>query len=114
MRNDDRELLELAAKAAGLSGNWQRELDENQENWRFIVPYQNPGLATGYYWNPIADDGDALRLAAALKFTVDFESGAVWGAGDLDETRLGHATADEPCMRRAIVRAAAEIGRRIA
>lgn len=99
MNTEDRELLELAAKY------YVPESFRGNEN------YLRGLLET---WNPLKDDGDALRLAAALKFTVDFENGAVWGAGDLDEKRLGHTTADEPCMRRAIVRAAAEIGRRMA
>lgn len=101
MSTGDWELLELAAKAAGV------------KDFVFCDETGSPFDALGY-WNPLDCDGDALRLAAALKFTVDFESGAVWGAGDLDETRLGHTTADEPCVRRAIVRAAAEIGRRMA
>ncbi len=105
MNTEDRELLRLAAKAAG----W--ELRPHSNGW-FLCGQGREFLWLA--WNPLIDDGNALRLAAALKFTVDFESGAVWGAGDLDETCLGHTTADEPCMRRAIVRAAAEIGRRMA
>lgn len=98
----DRELLEYAAKAAGIEA-----------------------YAGAYYdgervWNPLADDGDALRLAVmcnirifpdsytdetSTAFTV-VSSGIVgldtwerWGDDKMAATR------------RAIVRAAAEIGR---
>lgn len=112
MSAENRELLQLAAKAACLEG-----AQYQCGHWleiRYGMTEAMWSETLDRYWSPLEDDGDALRLAAALKFTVDFESGVVWGAGDLDETRLGHATADEPCVRRAIVRAAAEIGRRMA
>ncbi len=41
----DRELLEYAAKAAGLDHLWVVEIDGISPNW-----------------NPLTDDGDALRL----------------------------------------------------
>ncbi len=106
MSQTDRELLELAAKAAGYN--------------RF------PGHAAQMVdsgWSPLADDGDALRLACILGLTVecDFHDSDTCTAS---ETR-GEALADEQsgmlgevigepefaATRRAIVRAAAEIGR---
>ncbi|QEY62499.1 hypothetical protein FXN65_10580 [Metapseudomonas lalkuanensis] len=95
----DRELLELAAKAInGIydSGTGCISLDGG-------IDYEQ--------WEPLDDAGDAFRLAAALQFSVDFENGSVWGAGDLDMTRLGKVSVEQPCFRRAIVEAAAEIGR---
>ena len=96
----DRELLELAAKAAGY---------EYAKNGGYIVVDGIPGN-----WNPLSDDGDALRLAVRLEMDVSLGlRGAVIEQGhghkvqDIDD--------DDPyaAARRAIVRAAAEIGRRM-
>ena len=57
----DRELLELAAKAAGIELVWR-----NFSN----VPNLFKGLSSDEIWNPLADDGDALRLAATLGMWV--------------------------------------------
>lgn len=54
-----RRLLELAAKAAGLSMNWNMGAPMVDES--------------GRYWNPITDDGDALRLEVTLKATAAWE-----------------------------------------
>ena len=105
----DRELLELAAKAAGMKdGTW-------------FDGYNDEGSDTGDYWNPLTDDGDALRLAVKLWL-------AVWTAVDngrppMYALALGggypntiraeelHDTDPYAATRRAIVRAAAEIGK---
>lgn len=118
----DRELLELAAKAAGLHiDDW---------NCDIAVMYfwdgdpQNPER-NHYYWSPLTDDGDALRLAVKLDIEIyqgDDEGPAVfagyWGKPERrDVARLYciEPLADDPCAAtcRAIVRAAAEIGRRM-
>lgn len=92
----DREMLELAAKAAGVDARrlphaWPERFDDDQ-------------------WNPLIDDGDAFRLAVDLGLVADFsrpsagkpyKQHAIW----LDETMSNAELA-----RRAIVRAAAEIG----
>lgn len=96
---DDRELLEMAAKAAGIVG-------EYSEAHKCFASYMEPG------WNPLSDDGDALRLAVKLEMTIR-------SFGHLVSVMAPHqCQADEysngdPCAatRRAIVRAAAEIGR---
>ena len=89
----DRELLELAAKASGeLTASW----------------YGNDAYFDGVLsrWNPLEDDGDALRLAVKLAFELDF--GYKNGAAVRHST--GIKVLDDN-YRRAIVRAAAEIGR---
>jgi hypothetical protein len=100
----DRELLELAAKAAGY---WAAEF-----NCPANLPHKN--------WNPLTDDGDALRLAVKLKMTVDtdYNGGTFAGNADIgiDEPEYGYQEGmgeKDPyaATRRAIVRAAAEIGR---
>ena len=92
---DDRELLELAAKAGGY--------DYKPQNGAIVVG----GIPAN--WNPLTDDGDALRLAMHLGFTV--EPGRCW------HSPYGPAFGEDvldgelKSTRRAIVRAAAEIGR---
>ena len=101
----DRDLLELAAKAAGLKiaahPNW-----EGAKNLIFI--------SGGANWNPLTDDGDALRLAVKLLLEIDI---ALTGIA-VRTPRGGKALVDvdeEPdiyaATRRAIARAAAEIGK---
>ena len=96
----DCELLELAAKAAGFQ-NYTMRGD---------TVFVETGAArgdSGYYWNPLTDDGDALRLAVML------------GLYDLDallfqfgnDPLIDTGTDPYAATRRAIVRAAAEIGR---
>ncbi len=89
----DKELLELAAKAAGVI---HPEVLANH-------------LASG--WNPLADDGDALRLAVKLEIHITNSKTYAW-ASTLQRTATEYIESD-PCAatRRAIVRAAAEIGR---
>lgn len=90
----DQELLETAAKAAGMNIEWQ------PCGWA----HNNE---TGCEWNPLTDDGDALQLAAKLAMCVDFMDGRVI-AGELSEVVIDFEDED---YRLAIVRAAAEIGR---
>ena len=84
----DKELLELAAKAIGL--RWSYDLN----------------LKT---WNPLTDDGDALRLAVRLGFFIHIGKYHV----AIDGTAIEEAYRNEPyaATSRAIVRAAAEIGK---
>ena len=93
----DRELLELAAKAAGMKpGSWFDGLNDE-------------GRETGDYWNPLTDDGDALRLAAALEIDIAFNGSPdiVWADDNWSEPGCDDRAA---ATRRAIVRAAAAIG----
>ncbi|MCY1376382.1 hypothetical protein D9M69_638690 [compost metagenome] len=99
----DRELLELAAKAAGIGPVLCYETSRNCLRIGDRKSYR--------LWRPLTFGGDTLQLAGKMKFTLDFENGTVWGAGDLDMTALGKTSDKQPCMKRAIVRAAAEIGR---
>ena len=67
-------------------------------------------------WNPLLDDADALRLAVKLKLRIGGDDTARVDYGLYDAGNCGFI--DEPigcdrmaATRRAIVRAAAEIGR---
>lgn len=110
----DRELLELAAKAAGLkidrspyngggSGNTGFDMMGNA-----VLDWDN-----NERWNPLTDDGDALRLAVKLNMELVVPN----GGKDVYAGRL-LLDAFEPvnddayaATRRAIVRAAAAIGK---
>ena len=73
----DKELIELAAKAAGFEGEWQRDTNFVQERYCFEIPYNNQGVMTSVEWNPLREDGDALRLAVKLQLEIRFGPGAV-------------------------------------
>jgi hypothetical protein len=99
----DRELLELAAKACGLKNtSWWEAVDNPPFPDACGVCYLVDGDPYPKWFNPLVDDGQAFQLAAKLKMLVDFSgaSNEIGGKADpLAETR------------RAIVRAAAEIGK---
>ena len=93
----DRELLELAAKVAEMKAS------ENDG-----VIYAGFGSRE---WNPLADDGDAFRLAVKMRIDVAHARDyVVSGLGTADSMRRENGD-DCAATRRAIVRAAAEIGR---
>ena len=110
----DRELLELAAKAAGIvvDRKWQAQRDSicNPETASLWV------VDGSTAWNPLTDDGDALRLAVGLDIIYGRYANTYWARRDSDDkvfresgerngTQNPHAA-----TRRAIVRAAAAIG----
>lgn len=102
----DRELLELAAKAAGL-----RIVDfMSGDDELFAMIDDSWGASCEGLWNPLTDDGDALRLAAKLRINVSFSLDASDPSKEVPSNAdMGAAMAS--IARRAIVRAAAEIGR---
>lgn len=106
----DRELLELAAKAAGIKHEG--------------VYFADSGLrlgerGNGYtlwveWWNPLTDDGDALRLAVTVGMSIkirlrskDVRAAVPYMRGFQEFFNDNPSAA----TRRAVVRAAAEIGR---
>ena len=116
----DKELLEFAAKAAGMKADQEGTI------------YAGFGSRE---WNPLTDDGDALRLAVKLKFSFAYKpqdtgnhrpipSGVTVWLRHTTSYGLSHTTKlpafvleqdhdEDRCAvtRRAIVRAAAEIGK---
>lgn len=106
----DKELLELAAKAAGFNGDF----DENEEC--MILHYYDENGLLFKDWNPLTDDGDALRLAVKLQISINMNILHV-GAGSISLTLAGTFIKEDliyqdvyAATRRAIVRAAAAIG----
>lgn len=135
----DRELLELAAKAAGIVLYVKQQDGERVPDGTHARIWDRPGgkLTVLFWndnrdhpmcrkpsqpgnveWNPLTDDGDALRLAvkAGMELSADDEAGhapfayaRVKGCGD---SYVFEPIEDDPCraLRRAIVRAAAAVG----
>ena len=63
----DRELLELAAQAVGHKIYIARQAERDAAGSGSVGLW----LASGHTcWNPLTDDGDALRLAVALRIDV--------------------------------------------
>ena len=106
----DRELLELAAKAAGL------RFAINGDDLPGYVAVAGDDWRYGWtHWNPLTDDGDALRLAVKLNVMFDFiKSGFMSGNVVAVCEQRGAYEPREPdpyaATRRAVTRAAAEIG----
>lgn len=96
----DRELLELAARAA--------EYDMVMDGDYYF------SRGTSNEWNPLADDGDALRLAADLSFDVLINADRVEiYTGECACDFIAHKVTGgdkRRATRCAIVRAAAAIG----
>jgi hypothetical protein len=107
----DRELLQLAAKAAGLRGVATDLIPMGRLAFRVL-----PGDGSFHYWDPLTDDGDALRLAAKLGMVVVGDpygdTGVTVQAGELRDTGVYEPSNGDrfAATRRAIVRAAAAIG----
>ena len=100
----DRELLELAAKAAGIKVKGYFE----DEPTLLIKPGIRLPPAR---WNPLTDDGDALRLAVKLGLTIVVESDMVFCRNQRTDKAFSEKGNDPyAATRRAIVRAAAQIG----
>lgn len=115
----DRELLEFAAKAAGyeiatINAGINEYYQIRKCDGEIVYGHHQPS------WNPLTDDAAALRLAVKLNLTIDFDvlsDGAIvsvyasWN-GDFRDCFWNEWLGKEPyaATRRAIVRAAAEIG----
>ena len=99
----DRELLEKAAKVVGNGAQWFAGLGMGID-----VGDPIPTL-----WNPLTDDGDALRLAVKLKLLISvcpYHTEVRWYDEALSETHTieqwGNSMTPEQWTRLAIVRAA--------
>jgi hypothetical protein len=101
----DKKLLELAAKAAGFTWKWNADyLLIEDESW--------------HEWNPLTDDGDALRLAVKCSIDVWFDDDCKRVGTNYMIDNTGYNLEEEwldstkqEATRRAITRAAAEIGK---
>lgn len=114
----DKEILKFAAKAEGRTLKYMVEYVAGQKAEEFIA-----------CWNPLTDDGDALRLAVKLWFNIKLFNPCdpigdddvmnngmveVWREDDDDPLTVEYFTNVNlryAATRRAVVRAAAEIGK---
>ena len=109
---EDREMLELAAKAAGHEWRWYGA----PLGPLFQIKTHN---GIWIFWNPLNGDGEALRLAVKLRLHIEWRAdgrSAVSpddGYSGIYELASSRENALEN-LRRAIVRAAAEIGKQMA
>lgn len=120
----DRELLDLAALAAGLVYEhpgfaYPTRFKARVATWHPVTSgcdkFEHIPLAV---WNPLADDSDALRLAVKLGLVVcvmnEIKTTGIYLpaeriGGKFDETEH-HGNDPYAATRRAIVRAAARLG----
>ena len=115
MTTSDKTLLELAAKAADYGFVYKRKISDDAHEWT-----SPDGML--WQWNPLIDDGQALRLAVKLKMEVyhsNDEGGAVYASYVKPNSAiaycveyyddLSHKGDPYAATRRAIVRAAAQV-----
>lgn len=104
MSRSDDELLEFAAKAYGI-------------DWENVLRDGGVFVENGRRWYPLVDDGDALRLLVKLKMDINIENDEVtiwYYAGYADVETISESPVNGDFLAatcRAIVRAAAEIGK---
>jgi hypothetical protein len=108
----DRELLELAAKAAGIVCKGWCLPGARSDGWHGMYTGSDDD-GTYVRWNPLTDDGDALRLAVKLRMSVkntEIRASVIVEHGWVVTTEP-HNGDPLAATRRAITRAAAEIGK---
>lgn len=106
----DRELLECAARAAGLLE--RAIIYEEEDGTGFYAK-----IGKREYWRPRQDDADALRLALDLGITIEWRERmqyavAKWARGSLNQP-LEPGCDKYAAAKLAIVRAAAAIGEKM-
>lgn len=100
----DKELLELAAKAADIDVEWSDfhnmfVIDNEEEGWFSLVE-----------WNPLKNSAQAFNLAVKLRLDVNIR-GLQTIVPFLDIKPIKHGENPYEATRRAIVETAAEIGK---
>lgn len=105
----DRELLESAARLSGEDLQFQLGGEMSK-----VIGVHEDGMLCMVRWNPLEDDGDALRLAVQLNLGVYNFNGFSIASNCLQglvlDSREDHNGDPRAATRRAIVRAAASIG----
>lgn len=99
----DHDLLELAARASGVGPILCYETARN---------CLRIGLREKYkLWRPLTDDGDALRLAASLNMGLSIHDNHCMACAQKGTMQTVKDIPTLEATRRAIVRAAAEVGK---
>lgn len=112
----DREMLELAALAAGIKYKWKQE----------DYAYGDFGIIPKGWrrcWNPLRSDEDAFRLMVQLKLRINYDTVIEYDVvevlgpeqDDFSCDCTTYTIEDDQCaaVRRAIVHAAAKIGKQL-
>lgn len=114
----DREMLEFAAKAAGMEG--MRYASPYTGMVKMIDPTRPDTTGSiGPDWNPLTDNNDAFRLMVRLRLEPRFIDNSHSNGAEPSRVMLHNIAGivenigDDPAatLRRVIVRAAAEIGK---
>ena len=110
---NDKTLLELAAKAAGINvvGDIEKYLVFPERRAGGFIIETATGGHTG--WNPLTDDGDALRLAVMLEIELKFNDAGVAARAKYFDVWQGSMRTDDKnrAVRYVITKAAAEVGK---
>jgi len=107
---DTRQMLEAAARAAG------HRIEGDADKLVVFPGHKAGGLSIfnerggSSLWNPLNDDGDALRLAVKLKITPHIDNNLTDAESHLGFSTEAHGDNPYAATRLAIVRAAAAIG----
>jgi hypothetical protein len=101
----DKELLELAAKASQVIYE-KRYVEPDGLKFQGLLLNIGIGHQPTQWWNPLDDDGDAFRLAVKLNLFDGLEKRASYIA-----STVNYDMDPRDATRRAIVLAAAEIGK---
>ncbi len=108
----DRELLEFAAKAAGIE---VYESSDGTIQNRPILAFQAGGrMGTMPYevqWNPLLEDAQAFRLAVKLNMAISIHDNHCTACAQTGFMRTVQDMPTDAATRRAIVLAAAAIGK---
>lgn len=108
----NRELIELAALAAGIEGEWQTCMGEV-----FLIPVEDELFHAGIAWNPLTNRHQAFELMVKLRMQIVQTLGMVEvvafpkGRYVRAEEELGDDPEVATCL--AITRCAAEVGKLI-
>jgi hypothetical protein len=108
----DKELLELAARAAGYK--WIKIPEREEQGLIALWLIDQNDLLVHTAWNPLEDEGLALRLAAKLRLFIapsDVDVDVFHENGRCATELWADHSKESAAWCRAIVRAAAEIGK---
>jgi len=105
----DHELLELAAKAAGI--NIKRSRLDDKLVADMLIDVGDAAPQKYIRWNPLADDSDALHLAVLCGLVIDTSRPSAGEPFKQHHFAQSGFVDRHVGVRRSIVRAAADIGK---
>ena len=104
----DRELLEAAAKAAGVDGEYRTENLCPDGDWIDVTAIFFPDDQG--WWDPLHDYGDALRLLESKQMTLAFEpTRGGWSVGAITKGAFCWLAHNDDAKRAIVCAAAAMV-----